>query len=131
MSIFSNCQPKLQSEQFSSDSFMDHTTCCTYKAHFSELSNVIWKSDIREMSTFKISNFNIIQLYHYFVVITEKYDGDLSRRTSYKRLKSFLFFYEGHIKTMELCTTKLFIYVHSKVKPSMKNKCYVIVKFIR
>ena len=31
---------------------------------------------------------------------------------------------------MELCTTKLFIYVHSKVKPSMKNKCYnIIVKF--
>ena len=53
------------------------------------------------------------------------------RRTSYKRLKSFQFFYEGHIKTMELCTTELFIHVHSKVKPSMKNKCYVIIKFIR
>ena len=33
---------------------------------------------------------------------------------------------------MELCTTELFINVHSKVKPSMKNKCYnVIVKIIR
>ena len=33
---------------------------------------------------------------------------------------------------MELCTTELFIYIHSKAKPSMKNKCYnVIVKFIR
>ena len=33
---------------------------------------------------------------------------------------------------MKLCTTELFIYVHSKVKPSMKNKCHnVIVKFIR
>ena len=32
---------------------------------------------------------------------------------------------------MELCTTELFIQVHSKVKPSMKNKCYVIIKFIR
>ena len=33
---------------------------------------------------------------------------------------------------MELCTTELFIYVHSKVKPVMKNKCYnVILKFIR
>ena len=64
--------------------------------------------------------------------MTEKY-GDLPRRTSYKRLKSFQLFYEGHIKTMALCTTELlFIYVHSKVKPSMKNKCYnVIVKFIR
>ena len=33
---------------------------------------------------------------------------------------------------MELCTTELFIYVHSKVKRLMKNKCYnIIVKFIR
>ena len=33
---------------------------------------------------------------------------------------------------MELCTAELFIYVHSKVKPSMKKKCYnVIVKLIR
>ena len=105
-----------------------HTTCCTYKAVFSrELSNAIWKNDIRE-----IPNFNFSQLYHYFVVITEKYNGDLLRRTSYKRLKSFQFFYEGHIKTMELCTTELFIYADSKVKPSMKNKFYnVIVKFTR
>ena len=54
------------------------------------------------------------------------------RKTSFKRLKSFQLFYEGHIKTMELCTAELFIYVHSKVKPSMKNKCCnVVVKFIR
>ena len=47
-------------------------------------------------------------------------------------MKSFQFSYEGHIKTMELFTTELFIYAHSKVKPSMKNKYYnVIVKFIR
>ena len=33
---------------------------------------------------------------------------------------------------MELCTTELFIYVHSKVKPSMKSKSdSFIVKFIR
>ena len=32
--IFSRCQPKLQSQQLPSDSFMDHTTCCTYKAVF-------------------------------------------------------------------------------------------------
>ena len=126
--IFSCCQPKLQSQQLPSDPFMDHTNCCTYKAVVSrELSNVMWKNDIRE-----IPNFNFFQLYHYFVVITEKYNGDLLRRTSYKRLKSFQFFFKGHIKTMELCTTELFFYVHSKVKPSIKNKCYnVIVKFIR
>ena len=32
--IFSHCQPKLQSQQLPSDSFLDHTTCCTYKAVF-------------------------------------------------------------------------------------------------
>ena len=64
------------------------------------------------------------QIYYYFVITTEKYDGTLLlRRNCYKRLKSFQFFYEGHIKTMELSFTELFIYVHSKVKPSMKNKC--------
>ena len=35
-------------------------------------------------------------------------------------------------QTKDLCATELFIYVHSKVKPSMKNKYYnVTVKFIR
>ena len=32
---------------------------------------------------------------------------------------------------MEQCTTELFIYIHAKVKPSIKNKCYVSVKVIR
>ena len=32
--IFSHCQPKLQSQQLPSDSFLDHTACCTYKAVF-------------------------------------------------------------------------------------------------
>ena len=74
--IFSRCQPKLQPQQLPSDSFMDHTTCCAYKAVFScELSNAIWKKDIRE-----IPNFNFFKLYHYSVVITEKYNGDLLRR---------------------------------------------------
>ena len=85
-----------------------------------------------QMQFGEITNFNFFQLYHCFVVITEKYNGDLFRRSSYKRLKSFQFFYEGHIKTMGLCITELFIYVYSKVKFSTKNKCYnVIVKFIR
>ena len=66
-----------------------------------ELSNAIWKNDIR-----KIPNFKFFQLYHYFVVFTEKYNGDLFIT------KNFLWkteinpvFYEGHIKTIELCTT--------------------------
>ena len=76
-----------------------------------ELSNAIWKNNIRS-----IPNSNVFQLY-YYVFICEKYNGDLLQRTSYKKLKLFQFFYEGHIKTMELSTTALFIYVHSKVKP--------------
>ena len=47
--ISSRCQPKLQSLQLPSGSFVDHNTCCNYKAVFSrELSNAIWKNDIRE-----------------------------------------------------------------------------------
>ena len=60
-SIFSHCQPKLQSQQLPSDSFMDHTTCCTYKAVFSrELSNAIGKNDTREITNF---NFSAIPLF--------------------------------------------------------------------
>ena len=103
---------------------MDHTTCCTYTAVFSrELSNAIWKND-RE-----VPNFNFFQLYHYFVVITEKYNGNLLRRTSYKRLKSFQFFTRVISKQWSYVPLN---YVHSKVKLSMKNKCYnVIVEYIR
>ena len=55
-----------------------------------------------------------------FVVITEKCNGDLLRRACYKRLKSFSFFTRV-IKTMELCTTELFIF---EIKPSVKKNCY-------
>ena len=56
--IFCRFQPKLQSQKLPSDSFMDHTTCCTYETVFSsELSNANWKNGIRE-----ISIFNLLQL---------------------------------------------------------------------
>ena len=79
--IFCRFQPKLQSQKLPSDSFMDHTTCCTYETAFSqELSNANWKNGFGE-----ISIFNFFQLYHYyFFVISEKYNGNLLRRTFYK-----------------------------------------------
>ena len=105
--------------------YLLHLQSCFFSWTFKCWNFSIWKNDIRE-----IPNFTFFQIYHYFVVNTEKYN--LFRKTSFKRLKSFQLFYEGHIKTLELCTTEVFIYVHSKVKPSMKNKCYnVVVKFIR
>ena len=71
--IFCHFQPKLQSQQLPLDLFVDHTTCCTYKAVLScELSNAIWKNGIRE-----IQILIFFQLYHYFVVITEKDNRDL------------------------------------------------------
>ena len=78
-------QSKLESQQFPSDSLMNHTTYCTYKAAFL-ISNAIWKNYIRE-----IPNVNVFQLYHYCVVITEKYSGDLLQRTSNNRLRLFEF----------------------------------------
>ena len=78
--------------------------------------NAVWKNDIRG-----IPNSNFFQLYHYFAVITEKYNGDLLQRTSYKRI--LLGSYQNY---------ELFIHVHSKVKLSMKSKFYnVIAKLIR
>ena len=52
-----------------------------------ELSNAIWKNNIRQ-----IPNLSVFQLYHYFDLFTEKYNGDLLQRTSYKKLKLFQFF---------------------------------------
>ena len=78
--IFS--QSKLESQQFPSDSLMNHITYCTYKPAFL-VSNAIWKNNIRE-----IPNLNVFQLYH-CVVITEKYNGDLLQRTSNNRLRLF------------------------------------------
>lgn len=70
---FCSLQPKLQRKQLPSDSFIDDSTCCTYEAVFSlELSNAIRTNDIRE-----IPNVNFFQLFHYFVILTEKYNGDL------------------------------------------------------
>ena len=61
--IFSCCQPKLQSQKLQLDSFMDHTTCCNYKAVFSHyLSNAIWKNDIKEIPNFNFSQYTIILL---------------------------------------------------------------------
>ena len=49
-------------------------------------------------------------MYHYFVVITEQYNGNVLRRTTYK---DWIFFYEGHINEMELRSTELLIYVYN------------------
>ena len=66
MRTFAICcgfQPELPSQQLPSDSFIDLTACCIYKAVFScELSNAISKNDIREIPIFKF-----FQPYHYFV----------------------------------------------------------------
>ena len=52
-SIFSYSQLKSQSQQFPSDSFMDHTICCSYKKKISrKTSNVIWKNNTRVIPNF-------------------------------------------------------------------------------
>ena len=67
------------------DSFMDHTTCCTYTAVFSrELSNAIWKND-RE-----VPNFNFFQLYHYFVVGAIRFALEDFNRKNFKNFVELL-----------------------------------------
>ena len=52
-SIFSYSQLKSQSQQFPSDSFMDHTICCSYKKKiYRKTLNVIWKSNTRVIPNF-------------------------------------------------------------------------------
>ena len=109
-----------------STSTSDHTTCVTYNhIHDRELKNVIWSSDLRQMP-----ELSFIQLYDYLVVITEKYTNSVLKRISYKKLKAFNFFYEGFIKSLEVANSVEFVYMHAKVKASMKSSLYkVIIKF--
>ena len=126
--IFCRLSPQSQSAEVTSSFQNQVINDPTYESVLKmECHNMAWSSDLRDMP-----NLSFLQLYDYLVVRTEKYDHAYIKSTSYKKLKAFQFYYEGFIKLMEIGTTPEFVYLHSKVKPSMKHGCYkVIVKFYR
>ena len=91
-----------------------------YEETMRRISALGWSSDLRDLP-----EMNFIQLYDYLVVSTRKYRHIVLKGTHYKKLKSYQFFFEGHVKRLE---TKLFenkTYVRANVLPSMKRTPYI------
>ena len=78
-----------------------------------------WETDLR---LFPLCNFH--QLHEYLVVRTHKYGDDMMKGVSYKKMKSYKFFQEGHIKSYEIARGYGNVWVKSKVMASMKHEIY-------
>lgn len=81
-----------------------------------------WETDLR---MFPPLNFH--QLYEYLVVRTQKYEEGVMKGVSHKKMKSYQFFKEGHIKTYEIARGFGKVWVKSKVVASMKHEMYRII----
>jgi len=99
----------------------------TYQRLLNTIKDPKWSKDLRNSP-----DITFVQLYDYLVVKTAKYDrlALKSSGTGYKKLKSFNFFAEGHIKSIEVTSSDEFRYVKSLVMASMLSKRYgVIIAF--
>ena len=128
--IFCRCQPKLQSQQLPSDSFMDHTTYCTFKILFScILSNAIWKMTLEKYQILNFFSNTIILLLFLRNTMVICYEDlfikDWNHSSFFMRVISKQWSY--------VPLNYLFMFILKQiVKPSMKNNCYnITVKFIR
>ncbi|CAC5418389.1 unnamed protein product [Mytilus coruscus] len=81
-----------------------------------------WETDLR---MFPPLNFH--QLYEYLVVRTQKYEEGVMKGVSHKKMKSYQFFKEGHIKTYEIARGFGKVWVKSKVVALMKHEMYRII----
>ena len=64
-----------------------------YEETMRRISALGWSSDLRDLP-----EMNFIQLYDNLVVSTRKYRHIVLKGTHYKKLKSYEFFFEGHVK---------------------------------
>ena len=81
--------------------YSHHQTRGSFKGNYDRLTfqvaACVWTKDLHEALL-----FTFIQLYHYLVIKTAKYDHLASKSTGYKKLKDFHFFVEGHIKSLKV-----------------------------
>ncbi|KXJ09599.1 hypothetical protein AC249_AIPGENE9449 [Exaiptasia diaphana] len=94
----------------------------TVKNVLDELTLADWSADLRNLP-----DLSFIQLYNFLVVTTKKYRHIVLKGTNFKRLKSYQFFVEGHIKCMQSKEIGSFKYVKAFVLASMKKKRYSTV----
>lgn len=98
----------------------------TYESLEAESTVRSWTTDLRQLPP-----FNIIQLYDYLVLKTEKYEHECLKSSGYKKLKAYQFFKEGHIKSLSVsCSSSGPTYLKGEVLASMKQVKYkVLVSF--
>ena len=82
-----------------------------------------WETDLR---SFPPINFH--QLYEYLVERTKKYGDTEMKGSSHKKMKSYQFFKEGHIKTYEIARGFGKVWIKSKVVASMKHEVVASMK---
>jgi len=81
-----------------------------------------WETDLRLLPK---TNFH--QLYQYLVVKTNKYGDDIMKGECYKKMKSYQFFREGHIKSYEIARGFGKVWIKSKVIASMRHEMYRVI----
>ena len=96
-----------------------------YEATIRRISALGWSTNLRHLP-----EMNFLQLYDSHVVSTRKYRHIVLKRTHYKKLKSYQFFFEGNVKKLESKVFENKAYVRATVLSSMKKTPYrVVVEF--
>ena len=124
-------RPGEYQRQSSDKTAQDYQNTTEYSGDFKydetlrRISALGWSTDLRQLP-----ELNFIQLYDYLVVSTRKYRHIVLKRTNYKKLKSYQFFFEGNVRRLESKTHEDKTYVKAGVLPSMKKTSdRVVVEF--
>ena len=95
----------------------------TYRdIYSSKCGHLPWVSDLRGTPP-----FTFIQLYDYLVLRTLRYKHIYLKRTGYKKIKSFKYFYEGFIRKILVAKDGNHTFIDVRMKASMKNTLYKIL----
>ena len=104
--------------------FADFELCreITYYILNGSAKNNEWSDDLRTLI-----EVNFHQLYEYLVIRTQKFEGSVMKGSTYKKLKSYLYFVEGHISNVEITRGYGHVWVRAKVTASMKKIKYKVI----
>ena len=94
----------------------------TYNELLKTASGRQWSNDLR---SFPILNFH--QLFEYLVEKTQKYGNEEMKGMTYKKMKAYQFFKEGHISKYNIAKAHGITWVKAEVIASMKHERYRVL----
>ncbi|XP_053386754.1 uncharacterized protein LOC123555858 [Mercenaria mercenaria] len=94
----------------------------TYNDIMLTTSGRVWSNDLRDLP-----NFTFDKLFTYLVERTNKYGASEMKGVSYKKMKSYQFFVEGHVTSYEIAKSNGLSWVRCKVIASMKQEKYKVI----